>query len=214
MAVPPTVPTSFVPRPSSFGSGPRRQADLGGAFAFLGYGIFVVTCLAALGIFLYGFYLDGRIEAKNEELIAIQKEIDEASVQKLVALHHRLTLGRQLLDGHVVLSGFFDLLEEITLRSVYVSGIDLSVANGHNTTLTLSGVARNFNALAAQSKVVGDETLVNDAIFSNIKLNAGGSVGFTLSATLDDSLIKFALDTVTPATVPSAGSLPGAATTP
>src|SRR3990167_8198000 len=51
MALPPTVPTSFVPRPAA--SSVTRRSNFTGAFAFFGYGVLTIVIALAIGAFIY-----------------------------------------------------------------------------------------------------------------------------------------------------------------
>ncbi len=54
----------------------------------------------------------------------------------------------------------------------------------------MNGVARSFNALAAQSNAFSDEKRIKRAIFSGITLDQkSGNVSFSLKAELDPALI-------------------------
>lgn len=53
----------------------------------------------------------------------------------------------------------------------------------------MSGTARTFNALAAQSSVFAGEKRIKRAIFSDIRINDNKSVSFSLEADLDPKLL-------------------------
>lgn len=206
MAIPPTVPTSFLPQ-QSFSPRSRNQIDLGGAFAFVCYAAFVVSLLAAIGVFAYQKILESRLASKEAELAKAQSSIDESTVKSLIELRNRLSAGKQLLDSHVAFSGFFTTLEQATLKNVHLASSELNFGEGHVAKLTLIGTAKNFNALAAQSQAFTNAIGFKDAIFSNITIQQGGGVSFTLSANLDPSIIAFGASpaahgsaTTTPAT--------------
>jgi len=206
MAVPPNVPTSFVPRPSFSGGikGAARNLDLGGAFAFLCYGVLAVALLAALAVFVYGRILANVAEGKQAELQEAQASIDIATVKSFIDLHDRLASGKQLLSGHVAFSGLLDLLEEITPVTVRLKSVNVTLADTRDARLTASGVATSFNALAGLSVGVGKDRRIKDAVFSGIAAEKGGAVSFSLAATVDPAIIEFspsaAQDEVAPTT--------------
>lgn len=168
-----------------------RNLDLGGAFAFVCYGILALALIAALGVFVYGRILTGIADGKQVELKQAQSDIDVATVKSFVDLHDRLASGKQLLNGHVAFSGLFDLIEELTPTTVRLKSMHLALTDLHTATLAAVGTASSFNALAVLSTVLGKDGHIKDAIFSGIAVEKGGGVSFSFSATIDPALIAF-----------------------
>ncbi len=190
MALPPTIPTSFVPHPGN--SAPKRyRADLTGAFAFFSYGVLGIVVLLAFGVFFYGRILASDKSAKDATLQKAEANLDPKTVNDFVRLQDRLNSGAQLLGTHVAFSGFFDALDTMLPSTVQFNQLALSIDAAGTPTLKGTGTAKDFNALAAASNSFATGSSVKDAIFSNIKVNQGGSVGFDVSATLDPKLIAY-----------------------
>ncbi|MDO8566854.1 MAG: hypothetical protein Q7R58_01735 [bacterium] len=189
MALPPTIPTSFVPRPNA---APQKfRADFSGAFSFFGYAVLAVVFLLALGVFFYGRILLAEKASKNKALLVAEKEIDAKTVENFVRLRDRLTSSDTLLKEHVAFSGFFSSLEKILPASVRFTALHLSFNVAGATKMEGSGVAKNFNALAVASTAFAADGRIKDAIFSSIKINKDNSVSFSLAATLDRAIIAF-----------------------
>ena len=53
----------------------------------------------------------------------------------------------------------------------------------------MAGVAGNFNARAAESAAIAAERAVKRAVFSDIKVENDGFVGFSLSALLEPDVV-------------------------
>ena len=189
MAVSPTIPTSFVPKQPL--DTPRRKMQPGDNIMLLGalliLGVSVVTAGAVFG---YQHWLKSVIEVKTEALAQARAEIDERQVEELIRLQERFISGRELLDDHITASRFLTLLESVTLQNVRFDTMELLVADDRSATVSLSGAARNFNTLAAQSNEIAAQRDFKRAIFSEITLNTTGSVNFKLTAALDPSLIR------------------------
>ena len=147
--------------------------------------------MLALGVFFYGRILDGKKVARDAELAHAQKAIDVATIEGFVQLRDRLNSGAVLLANHVAFSNFFKLLETLLPDSARFSSIHLSINDSKKVKLDGSGVARDFNALAAVSTAFAKDGHIKDAIFSSIVVNKDSSVSFTLSATLDPKVIAF-----------------------
>lgn len=205
MATPPTIPTSFVPKqplPES-----RRKASPGSNILLIvSIAILGISALGALGVFGYGRYLDSALEVKKTALEEEQRKTDGAAINDLIRLKRRFDSGKQILNAHTVPSRFFDTLEKITLQNVRFDAMKLSISDDRSARLEMSGVARNFNTLAAQSNVFADDDAIRRAIFSGFIPNKNGTVGFSVTADLDPSVI------LVPGT--QFGGQPSATTTP
>ncbi len=188
MALSPTIPTSFVPKqPVSPGNRPRSS----GVNYFVVGGLVIGggAILIALGVFLYTVYLGSIITAKKAALDDARKDIAQNRVTEFIKLQHRLTASKTILTQHIALSQFFSLLESITLENVSFTDLDIKVADDRTATLSLSGTAKNFNALAAESTAFAGSKVIKSAIFSGITVNNNGTVQFTISAALDPSIV-------------------------
>ena len=189
MALPPTIPTSFVPYATS--AAPRKfRSDFSGAFNIFSYGVLAVALALAIGVFLYGRVLVSDKSSKDASLASAQANIDKATVENFVRLRNRLTSSGSLLDKHVAPSTFFSAIETILPSSVRFNSLHLSLS-GTGSKIEGSGVAKNFNALAVASNAFAADGRIKDAIFSNISINRDNSVSFALSATLDPKLVVF-----------------------
>lgn len=189
MALPPTIPTSFVPHAASSVTRQSRS-DFTGVFNLFAYGVLIISIALAVGVFMYGRILDSSKAAKDTALANAQAAIDRATVENFVRLRNRLTSSESLLDKHAGPSSFFSALETILPDSVRFSSMRLSIADT-GATIDGSGTAKNFNALAAASNAFAAEGHIRDAIFSKISVNRDSSVSFSLSATLDPRILVF-----------------------
>ena len=171
---------------------PRKfRSDSTGAFSFFAYAVLGIAFILALGVFFYGRILSASQSAKDTELADKVKGIDQTTVESFVRLRDRLESGKTLLKQHVAFSGFFSSLEKILPAPVRFTALHLSTDATGTSRVDGTGVAKNFNALAAASSAFADDGRIKDAIFSNITINKDGSVTFTLAATLDPEIIVF-----------------------
>lgn len=152
--------------------------------------ILAASLITAGAVFGYGKYLESVIDVKTAALEEARAAIDQSQVEELIRLKDRFVYGRNLLENHITSSSFFALLEEITLENVKYDDMELTVADDRSTSVTLSGFARNFNTLAAQSNEIAAERNFRRAIFSDISLNENGTVGFTLTAHVNADLMR------------------------
>jgi len=151
-----------------------------------------LSIVVAGGVFAYEFFLKGSREAKTAQLEAAQKAVNIDTVEEYIRLKNRLGSIETLLNGHVELSEFFTMLETRTLANVRFNSLSVSVAEDRTAEIEMSGVARSFNALAAQSTQLASERRLKRAIFSDIVVNTNCTVGFSLTAVVDPRLITSA----------------------
>ncbi len=201
MALPPSIPTSFVPHTAS-SSAHQYRARLVGVFGVFAYGVLAVAFVLALVVFLYGRILASSKAAKDTELASAQAAIDPATVENFVRLRDRLSSSETLLAGHPAFSDFFSAFEKLLPANVRFTSLHLSLGDGGVTKVVGAGVAKSFNALAATSNSLAADGRIKDAIFSNISVNPANSfVSFTLAATLDPKITAFT-PTAQPAPAP------------
>src|SRR3989344_6873359 len=190
MDIPPTIPTSFVPRSASVIA---RHSGTGvtGIYGFSAYVILGIVFVFALGTFVYDRVLAGMQSSRDAALEKAEKAIDLATVEGFVQLRNRLNSGTMLLANHVALSKFFALVETVLPTSVRLTSLHLSFDATKQVKLDGTGVAKNFNALASVSSAFAEDGRIKEAIFSNLIVNKDSSVSFVLSATIDPKVVAF-----------------------
>lgn len=179
----------------------RFRSDFTGAFGFFAYGVLGFVVVLALGVFLYGNLLSSEKSSKDAALTKAEGAIDPKTVEEFVRLRDRLTSGMQMLNNHIAFTGFFNTLETVLPSTVRFTSLHLSFTDTGGPKLEALGTAKSFNALAAASNAFSADGHIKDAIFSNIVVNKGGSVGFSLSATLDPKLVAYVPSAITANTV-------------
>lgn len=188
MALPPTIPTSFVPKQPV--SSTMRKQKSGLNILLIGSSILLAVGTASCaGVFGYELFLKNARDAKQVELAEAQRAVDIDTVEGFIRLRDRLSATATILNQHIGLSEFFDVLESRTLQTVRFNNLMVTVEGDRSAEVQLEGVARSFNALAAQSASIAAEKRIKRAIFSNIAVNDNGTVGFSLTASLDPRLI-------------------------
>lgn len=202
MALPPTIPTSFVPR-QPVANQQRRSRASNGLLHYISFFVLGVAVLGAGITFSYKTYLDTVQVARKARLDAVEKTINENTVEDFIRLRNRIQVAQGLLDRHVVTSQFFDVLESLTLQNVRFKSLQLSVDEDRTAKLEMRGLARSFNALAAESAVFASEKRIKRAIFSNITADKAGAVSFTLQAELSAKLVTVASGTKLPVVAPN-----------
>ncbi len=196
--LPTTIPTSFVPK-QPVRAGAKFTKSGGNTLLFLSLVILGIAILASGGVFGYQRYLMSVRDAKAEEVRQAEAAIDSSSVEEFIRTRDRFTAAQGLLDNHVAVSNFFALLESITLQTVRFNSLSFTLTEDRSAEISMSGTARTFNALAAQSSVFAEEKRVKRAIFSDIKVNVDKTVSFALDADLDPKLLALIAEEAPPA---------------
>jgi hypothetical protein len=190
MALPPTIPTSFVPH--STVTQRQYRSDYSSAFGFLAYSVLGFIFILAIGVFIYGRVLEADRVAKDKTIAEEIAKINPTTVESFVRLRDRLTSGQALLENHVAFSGLFSTIEKILPTTTRFTSLHVALDGGSIAKLEGAGVAKSFNALAATSEAFASDGHIRDAIFSKLTVNSkDNSVSFVLSATLDPKLITF-----------------------
>ncbi len=187
----PQVSASFIPKkPLAEARGNRRGG--GGLFFLLALLIFIASLIAAGGSFLYGRYLNVSLDAKKASLVKYQQAYDLPTIQTLIRFDTRIIEARRILATHLAPSAIFAFLSEQTLEKVQFTDFDYSIdASDRTAEIHMAGMADSFATIALQSDQLGGSKLLKDIIFSNISIQEGGKVAFSLSAKVDTALILY-----------------------
>jgi hypothetical protein len=153
--------------------------------------LMVLSVVGAGVTFGYQAFLESARDKKAQELAAAEASISRAAIDEFLRLHNRLNATEALLDQHVALSQYLDVLESLTLKTVSFDSLGLQVTADRGATLEMDGTARSFNALAAQSAAFAAEKRIKRAIFSDIKIGQTNLISFSLTAELDPSLVTW-----------------------
>ncbi|MDB5265252.1 MAG: putative pilN [Parcubacteria group bacterium] len=213
MALPPTIPTSFVPK-QPVSSQTRRISSGTNVFLLIGVVLFGISLAAAAAAFAYQKYLENVRDGEVAQLDSLQRNIDRSSVEDFIRLRNRFIAGQTLLDNHVGLSQFFNVLESITLQNVRFETLKLEVNPDHSASLGMEGHAATFNALAAQSTSFAGDKRIKRAIFSDIGTEKGGGVSFSLTADLSPEFVILSSFVTPPITTSNVVTPPPTSTTP
>jgi hypothetical protein len=191
MAVPPNIPTSFVPKaPAAERRGARF--DMGGAFGFLCYGVLFVVLVLTAGVFGYKMYLTQQQADNRTKIKEMRENASKGLAQEFVRLDMQLNQARQLLDSHVSTSRFFSLLSDALPVGLRLTALEFTVGDDGKTSVKGAGIAKSFNTLAsASAQFAAGETLSN-TIFSKLVVNnKDNSVSFTFAGLVHPNAIVF-----------------------
>ena len=199
----PQVQASFIPKRSLDIGATNRGGGFGGLIVLIALLFFIASLVAAGAAFAYQQYLQSAITSKAKSLTLAEGAYDPGSIQDLVRLDDRLTQAKILLDKHVAATGIFAFLSTQTLANVSFGSFDYSLGDNGSAKISMAGSADSFSTVALQSDQFDGNKLLKDVAFSGITADAQGHVSFTVSATVDPSVISYAATLGQSAAVPS-----------
>ncbi len=186
----PQVRTSFIPKKPITAAAPVRRGGVG-VFFLIGLIVFLASLIAAGASFGYLRFLTQSIASKSASLERARGAFEPAVVEELIRLDNRMRFGSQVLGAHIAPSAIFALLERGTLASVRFKSFDYALESEGKAVISLGGEARSFSDIALQSDTFGENRALRDLFFSNINIDQGGIVVFTMRAIVDPSLLAY-----------------------
>jgi hypothetical protein len=186
----PQVQSSFIPKQSLDISATRSGSSFGLVF-LIALLVFIASIIAAGGSFAYTQYLNSQISSKSQSLALAEGAFDPGTIQDLVRLDSRLNQSKALLASHVAVLGVFTLLSQQTLANVSFGNFGYDLNPDGTAKITMTGTADSFSTVALQSDQFGGSKLLKDVVFSGITVNTNGSVGFAVTATIDQSVLSY-----------------------
>lgn len=213
----PTFQTSFIPKKpivtdqggnSSFNV--VRETNI---FSVVSTILFLVTLLVSGALFGYKIILNKQIAKFDAEIISAQESFQLEKIKELINANDRIASSKILLEQHVTLSKLLYLFQDLTVKRVRIQKLTYSTKSGAPT-VSISGQALNYNALADQANIFSKNDYLKNGQFSNFVLENNGNVKADYVATIDTSLVSYkkAIDSTQPQTNPVQNSVPSQAT--
>mgnify|MGYP007080246224 CR=1 FL=1 len=163
----------------------------GGLLYTLSLFVFITSILISGGVFGYQKYLEGKIKSMDGVLVEAREALQPELIKVLTKTNDRFIAAEQIISKHEIVSGFFNLLENLTLQSVSYSSLAYSTNEAGVIEITMKGFARSYAAVALQAQVFSESKFVQDSIFSDLDLNDVGDVTFSLKAHVDPSAVSY-----------------------
>ena len=167
---------------------PRRKTSFFGILVTL---VFIATLIATGGVFGYTKYLQVDIEKKDIKLKEQGDALDRGLIQELALADAQLDLAEGVFGKHLAPSRFFERLEEITLQPVQFTSFSYEASPGKNPSITLSGLAPDYNVAALQSDLFARDEFIESSIFSDLNETEDGDVIFNVEASAKSKLTSY-----------------------
>ena len=152
--------------------------------------IFLVFSLTTTYVFLISLEKQALASLEDvEQRIFEQKTTEMGSLESTIQAYKKeVDDFAPYLDGHILVTNFFDFLEENTHPNIYFNQMGLKSLS---SSVSLSGKADSFLTLGQQLMIFNDSPLVKSVSLSNISLSEEGSIMFSVGLSLDSSLFKY-----------------------
>ncbi|MEI6864157.1 MAG: hypothetical protein WCK46_02190 [Candidatus Adlerbacteria bacterium] len=207
------ISASFIPKKPLDSGKPYREGGGFGLFFFIALFIFIVSLVAAGGVFGYQTLLASSLASKSDSLAKAEGAFDISTIQDLIRMDSRINNAQLLLQNHVAPSAIFNFLGSQTLQAVQFVSLTYNLQGGNSATVVLAGQADSFATVALQSDQFSASKVLKNVVFSDIKVGLVGKVTFNVTATVDPSLINYTKNLGVAQTLPQQ-SAPASGTTP
>ncbi|OGZ58674.1 MAG: hypothetical protein A3B96_03900 [Candidatus Spechtbacteria bacterium RIFCSPHIGHO2_02_FULL_43_15b] len=142
---------------------------------------------------LFGILYFYNIQIKDEslkiigEIDGVEKQVDLDKKAEMEAFSGRLDALKFLLDNHTRNSKVFKLVEDLTHKRASFNAFEFGAEDG---SLIMSGVTENYKTLGEQIIAFERSKDVSDLSITNVNLEFGGEVVFTVSFKVNESIYK------------------------
>lgn len=152
--------------------------------------VFLVISLTVAYVLLISMKKEANARITElENQIEAQKTEDFAEIEETVKEYKsRVDEFTPFLEGHNILTKFFEFIEDNTHPRVYFSQLSLTA---NSSSVNLAGEADSFLSLGQQLIIFNKNDLVDGVSLSNISLSDQGGVLFSLRLILDNSLFRY-----------------------
>jgi hypothetical protein len=187
------INSSFIPTKISLGERPREEygSDAFDVMVLLGVIALVVAGTMAAGVFLYKQFLANDLAAKKEQLNKAKKAFQPDLVRDLTRLDERISIAEGVLQSHIAPSAFFDVLSQITLKTIEYKGLEYEFTGTDSLHVVMNGRAASVNGIAYQARVMSTHPAIKNPIFSIGNITKDG-VEFTVELDINPEAVNFA----------------------
>lgn len=152
--------------------------------------VFGLTILVLGGLFAYKQILTSQISQADKDLTAARAAIQPEAIQSLINASNRISSAKKLLNNHVVISELFALLQSLTVQKMRFNNFSYTYKDS-GMMVTMDGEAQNYNALAEQARLFGQNDFIKNPVFTDFDLADNGHVTAKFTAMIDPTLVSY-----------------------
>lgn len=190
----PTLQTSFIPKRSmSIAAVGARGTSV---FLVIGIVLFLASAVVAGVVYANKMRLESAISGKDgltESLKKARDAYDRDFLKMVTRFDRKLASASTLLSAHTTMVPLFAELNHDTLQTVRFTSFDYSTGDT-GPKLQLRGEAKSFQSIALQSSSFVASNKFKDVVFSDLNVDNKGVVVFSLSMTVDPTLVSYLED--------------------
>ncbi len=165
--------------------------------------LLVATLLMGLGVYALDRSVTSQIGQLSDSLARSQKAFEPKVILELKDLDMRLKTASTLLQKHIAVSSFFEMLGAQTLPGIAYDSFRFINDEKEGYSIVITGRATSYETIAEQSSIFGDDSRVAQHVFSNFKLLDTGRISFDLFVVPSPSGILY-VESQLPAVQPQA----------
>src|SRR3989344_1749121 len=184
--------TSFIPQKPIV---KERTSSSQPVSIFLIISLFVLfaVLLATAGLYFYKGVMKKSITNMESALNLAKNRFEPAKIAELQVLDKRLRASSEILSKHIVTTPIFDVLEELTMKTVRYTKFSYELGTEKNISVKvkMSGQAIGYRSIALQSDLFTKNKSLIDPVFSNLTLDNNGNVLFDLEFLVDPSFVNY-----------------------
>lgn len=198
------ISTSFIPKATITPGNLRTRREPISIIVLISLLVLAVSIIYFAAVYSYRYLVYNEVNAPcqdigngnkqcglKESLDLATNDLQLAKLADLKRLDTKLKNGATVLNNHVTLKTFFDLLSQYTVQNVQYTKFQFSKGNSFE----LSGVAKSYDDIAYQQKVFADpekgQKYISSFTFSDFDLDPKGNVIFKLNLTVDTKLLSY-----------------------
>ena len=145
------------------------------------------------GLYLYKASLIKNISTLGGNLKLASDRFEPAKISELQTLDKRLRASNQVLSHHVAVSPIFQVLQELTMKTVRYTSFSYTMPNDATgvVSVRMSGLAIGYRSVALQADLFTKNKNLIDPVFSNLQLDDRGNVIFDLTFSVDANFVNY-----------------------
>ncbi len=182
----PEFQSSFIPKEAAAQDIFKKKKT--GALGVLAISLFVISLLAAGGLYFYKSMLRGDIEALQAELAQAENAIDTETINEMAQFSQKLRVAQSLVEKHQVISAFLTTLASSTVSTVRFDSMKYNIDKSGNLEVRLSGQADSYASIALQENTFSQDKSFKSLSFSDLALSNNNSVSFSIDLMVDSKL--------------------------
>lgn len=184
--------TSFIPKRPIFKEEGLQRHEPVPVVSLVGFAVFFAALILTGLAFFFHQKESIAVQNLSAQLATEKERFNPQAIEELKSMSARLKFAKQVIDNHVAASPVLDLVEDVTIKSVYYQGLTLAKDEKAGYGLKLMGKAPNYGLLYAQLEAFRAEPKIRDAEVRNIQLDEQrGEVTFEALLLLSPEVMKY-----------------------